>query len=141
MGLLRLAFVVVTVQGQSMAPTLKDKDRVLVWRFWPTRWIHYRQIVIVRQWKVPTQGFVFNPLIKRVIALPGDTITTFIDELPIEYRSSYRGLHDSKGQRIWHIPAGHIFIRGDNRKESIDSLTWGPIPSHHVCGIVLYKLS
>lgn len=139
--LLRVALLVVTVQGQSMSPTLKDKDRVLVWCLWPARWVRCKQIVIVRQWEVPTHGFAFNPLIKRVVALPGDTITTLIDELPAEFRPSYLALHDDQGQRIWHVPPGFLFIRGDNRRESIDSLTWGPIPSHYVCGIVFRKLS
>ncbi len=138
-GLLRTAFVVVTVQGQSMFPTLEEYDRVLVWRFWPARWLQRGQIVIVRQLGKRAEGHL--PFIKRIVGLPGDTIITSIDDLPGHLRLSLLAEHDTQGRRIWHIPPGYIFVRGDNRIGSVDSLSWGPIPFTRVGGIVLRKLS
>lgn len=136
-GLLRIALTVVTIQGQSMSPVLEESDRVLVWRFWPTRWLRHGHIVIVRQWG--DEGS--PPFIKRIVGLPGDTLVTSIDDLPEHLRPSLLAAHDTQGRRVWHIPPGHLFVRGDNRRGSVDSLSWGPIPFQRVDGIVLRKLS
>src|SRR6266571_228509 len=74
--IVRTALVVVTVQYTSMSPTLEDGDRVLVWRYWPARWLRKGQVVIVwpwlsasTSWRLMRQSEVV-PFIKRVIALP-----------------------------------------------------------------------
>src|ERR1043165_3264532 len=117
---MRIALLTVTVQLSSMSPTLEDGDRVLVWRYWPARWLRKGQIVILWPWlpasKVSkllgTPEFV--PYIKRIIALPGDTLITSLTDLPEHYRSEHRSTHDSEGHRTWRIPHRHIFVRGDN---------------------------
>jgi signal peptidase I len=38
--LARAFFFIVTVEGQSMSPTLTNGDRLLAIRFWPVHWLH-----------------------------------------------------------------------------------------------------
>ena len=40
------------------------------------------------------------------------------------------------------IPSGNWFVVGDNRGDSLDSRSYGPIPSNHICGVafkILYS--
>lgn len=138
-GLIHVAFVVVTVQGQSMLPTLDECDRVLVWRFWPARWLRRGQIVIIEHLGQRLEGY--PSFIKRITGLPGDKIITSIYDLSDHVKPSQLAEYDSQGQRIWYIPPGHLFVQGDNRLGSVDSLSWGPVPFQQVGGVVLKKLS
>ena len=38
----------------------------------------------------------------------------------------------------WQVPAGHVFLVGDNRFESLDSRTFGPVHSSEVMGRVAW---
>jgi signal peptidase I len=144
--LARVTLLAVTVERASMSPTLEDGDRVLVWRYWPTRWLRKGQIIIFWPWLpaskskrlLGTPDFV--PYIKRVLALPGDTLVTSLSDLAESCRSEQTAAHDSAGRRTWHIPPGHIFVKGDNPLGGVDSLTWGPVPSNSVLGVVVMRL-
>ncbi len=139
LALLRITLRVVIVRGESMMPALAANDRVLVWRFWPTRWLHHEQIVVVCPWGVPGDGL--SLFIKRIVGLPGETLITSIDELPEHLRLLHAPFYDAQGQRRWHIPSGHFFVRGDNRQGSIDSTYWGAIHAQRVYGLVWRRLS
>ena len=121
--LLRRVLLVVLVEGASMVPTLHYGDRVLVWRLCPHRWLHRGRIVVVEheadraraRWSSPQEPALY---VKRVVGLPGDTVQWSPDT----------------------VPAGHLFVCGDNRPGSRDSRHWGPLPLHSLRGIVLAKL-
>jgi signal peptidase I len=81
--------------------------------------------------------------VKRIIAGPGDTI--YIRDGHV-YRNGARE-HDpyikACGAALEcnyphpiKIPPGHWFVMGDNRGESDDSRSWGPIPTSWIVGIV-----
>lgn len=133
-GILRYGFLIVVVHGQSMSPTLEHNIRVLVWRFWPSCWLHRGQIVVLyhRETMMPA-GSSFGAVIKRIVGLPGDSIT-------ISFENPKHGVYDNQIAYTWQVPSRHIFICGDNRMESVDSLTWGPVLIDHFCGIVFRKL-
>lgn len=38
------------------------------------------------------------------------------------------------------VPAGTVYIMGDNRENSYDSRKIGPVPIDHVLGVVLIKI-
>ena len=129
----RASLVTITVESVSMSPTLRDGDRVLVWRWWPARWLRKGQIVVVWPWLLPGDGsrhpssWGFTPFIKRVVGLPGEVI---------------RATSSEKLQTVqtWQVPPGHIFVCGDNFAHSTDSRVWGPVPSRSVLGVVIMRL-
>jgi len=145
---IRNLLVVVTVESTSMSPTLLDGDRVLVLRYWPATLLQKGNIVIIWPGRITEPDdrsgpFNVTPFIKRVVALPGEKIVTRFDELDEFHKSKpfLRSKHDINGNREWHIPPGHFFVRGDNPIGSFDSLSWGPIPDRSLLGIVVMKLS
>ncbi len=125
----------VRVDGLSMTPTLQNGEFVLVNR-------------LAYQFGTPTRGdiIVFRSvnqpdldLIKRIIGVPGDTITigggkvvvdgTTLVEPYIKAEPQYSG--------HWAVPEGYVFVLGDNRNNSEDSHVWGLLPLHNVIGKAL----
>jgi len=127
----RRRYVVVTVEGASMAPTLADGDRVLVRR---------RRIGQVRRGDVivleppldPSGPYQPGPPasdgrhwnIKRAAALPGDPLPA--------------GVAGQDG--LERVPAGAVVVFGDN-PDSIDSRHRGLFPADHLLGVALRKLN
>ncbi|HAZ18907.1 MAG TPA: signal peptidase I, partial [Clostridiales bacterium] len=121
-------FRLVTVDGRSMNPTLQDGDRLVITDLFYTP--HTGDIVVVQR-----DGADTTPLIKRVIATGGqkldidfDTWTvTVIDfdgtehvlkEEYVNFMEGYSmavGTTFSAGDYPITIPAGYIFVMGDNR--------------------------
>jgi signal peptidase I len=130
-------FQVARVEGQSMAPTLADQDRLivnkLVYRFGAPR---RGDIVMLYYPLNPDKSFV-----KRVIAEEGDQVRVvdgrvYVNEVPMsddfvppEYRS-----HDDWGPQV--IPEGYYFVMGDHRNNSSDSRHWGFVPKKYIIGKV-----
>lgn len=142
---MRFVLVVVTVHHQSMSPTLEGGDRVLVWRNWPSRWLRKGQIVIVAPGPLQApDGSPFgvpSPYIKRIVAMPGETFTTLVDQLHEVLRPHLGVEYDQAGKKEWKIPEGHVFLQGDFPVAGADSRVWGPVPVQKVLGVVLVKLS
>lgn len=135
---IRTLLIVITVQGQSMAPTLEDGDRVLALRPLRRRWIQKGQIVLFKQADLDEEADVsfLSVHIKRVVALSGEQYHSSVN--PLGYNEYVTG----EGQAyIWHIPQDYLFVCGDNREQSIDSRNWGPLPLRNVRGIVVKKLA
>ena len=108
------------VDGPSMMPTLQNQQRLVVNRLiYRLREPEKGEILIFQYPKDPSRDFI-----KRVIAVPGDTIeikdgNVFVnDELQTEdyILSKCRGDYP----RV-KIPEGHILVMGDNRNNSEDS--------------------
>ena len=108
------------VDGPSMRPTLQHAQRLVVNKFiYKFRAPEKGEVLIFRYPKDPSRDFI-----KRVIAVPGDTIelkdgNVFVnDELQVEnyILSKARGDYPKSV-----IPEGHIFVMGDNRNNSEDS--------------------
>jgi signal peptidase I len=131
-------FQVARVEGQSMAPTLADQDRLIVnkaaYRFFEEPQIG--DIVMLYYPLNPEKSFV-----KRVIAKEGDQVrivdgrvyrndVLINDEyVPAEYRS-----HDDWGPEI--VPEGQYFVMGDHRNNSSDSRHWKWVPKKYIIGKV-----
>jgi signal peptidase I len=142
----RFAYLIVTVKGNSMFPTLEEGDRVVVLSWWPRGRLRKGQIVLFESMYavlLPPFDKSVKPgqlHIKRVVAVAGEQVTTSISDVQEGVRPRLARDHDEQGRRNWHIPSGHVFVRGDNRSGSIDSLIAGPLPLQSVRGLVLMKL-
>jgi type IV secretory pathway protease TraF len=128
-----------------MYPALRNGDRVLALRKWPETWLRRGQIVLVDPWlaSFPSKTEYLKsqkPFIKRIAAVAGETLVTSATDLSSALRPDQLALYNQAGQCVWHIPARSIFVLGDNRPAGRDSLTWGPIPSSTVLGVVITKL-
>ena len=132
-------FQVARVEGQSMAPTLQDQDRLIVNKFVYLTHIGEPQvgdIVMLYYPNDPKKSFV-----KRVIAAEDQTVRmvdgkVFVDEVPLEdsfVPQDYRG-HDDYGPVV--IPQGYYFVMGDHRNNSSDSRHWGFVPKKYIIGRV-----
>lgn len=133
-----LAFYV--VEGNSMSPTLENGQLVavnkLVYKFHPPR--SGDVVVFV------TRGDAFGPgpervFIKRVIALPGDTVAiadgaVFLNGEPLH--EEYVDVAAYDDMEPIAIGAGMVFLMGDNRRPggSWDSREFGPVPMAAVLG-------
>lgn len=117
-------FRVVNVSGPSMLPTLKSNDRVVLSScfYKPSR----GDIVVITH----TQK-LREPIIKRVIALENQTVDinfetgiVSVDGVPLD-ESAYiqNGITNQPADFKFPltVPAGHVFVLGDNRGVSNDS--------------------
>ena len=147
------------ISGPSMETTLFQDNRVLVSKLSYRLFDINRGDVVVFD-RVTTNGGTVqhDDLIKRVIGLPGDKIeikscNVFInDQLLLEpYLDAFdlgqSALEDRCRVPVMEpqvVPAGGVFLMGDNRSQSYDSRMFGPIDENLIVGrafVVVWPLS
>lgn len=126
----------VRVDGYSMVPTFQGGEFIIVskmtYRFGePSR----GDILVFHQPRDPDQDYI-----KRVIGLPGETVWVnngqvlidgqVLDEPYLNDVPRYSG--------SWSVPEGMIFVLGDNRNNSSDSHSWGPLSMNNVIGRAVF---
>ncbi|CAL9339157.1 hypothetical protein SUDANB121_00242 [Nocardiopsis dassonvillei] len=126
---LRGAYVVVTVDGQSMAPALAAGDRVLVRR--GRRGLERGAVVVVGRPREGTGWREAAPPARRVAASGW-----YIKRVAATAGERYPAAVGIDGT----VPAGHLALLGDNTG-SIDSRHHGPCPEHQVLGVVVRRLA
>jgi signal peptidase I len=80
-----------------------------------------------------------TPFVKRLIGLPGDTVTERDGYVSVDgraLREPYVSFRDHQSG-TWHVPKGEYFMLGDNRAGSCDSRTWGFVPRANLIGPVI----
>ena len=139
------------IPSASMVPTLSVYDRVLVQKaFFSWHDVHEGDIVVFSHPPLDQCGGPQEEgdLVKRVIALPGQTIyssgnSIYIDgrRLAEPYLPSYDPLGpsipDASRQHPYRVPPGEFYVLGDNRADSCDSRYWGPIEGSSIVGKVV----
>lgn len=143
-GIRTFLFAPVSVEGDSMNPTLLHEDRLILNKVGD---IERFDIVVFPSPEDPSTQFI-----KRVIGLPGDEIEyrdqvlylngneveeTYVDlsqetaEAAEFYNSDFT-LASLEGVEV--VPEGQLFVLGDNRVNSKDSRAFGFIDSDSVTG-------
>jgi signal peptidase I len=124
----------IRVESISMQPTLYPGDYVIVnklaYRFKGTP---NRGDVIVFRYPPNPEAI---PYIKRVIGLPGDQIHIADGKVYVNGQAvvePYLVVTTNRGGD-WTVPAGQIFVMGDNRNNSSDSRSWGFVPLENIIG-------
>ena len=138
------------IPSSSMVPTLGVYDRILVQKAF-FNWHDVRAGDIVVFSHPPLDhcpGPQNGDLVKRVIALPGQTIYSSGNNIYVNGRllaEPYLPKHDPLGPPIpnatrahpYRVPAGEFYMLGDNRAISCDSRYWGPIEGSTIVGNVI----
>ncbi len=152
------------IPSESMVPTLKVGDRVLVNKFIYRFTEPERGDIVVFQsvegGPLPPErnpierlvGFFRGTfggratgevpredLIKRVVGVPGDRIavrggTLYVNGEPQRELYLSKGFPDRSSSVPKRVPEDHVFVMGDNRANSRDSRFFGPVPEENIEG-------
>ena len=137
------------VNGNSMSPTLSDREYLLVEKITYNLRTPQRGDVVI--FKPPRSSERF--FIKRIIGLPGEVVeindthviiyterdSSTIGEPPITLSEPYVTHHVSTG-RTYGLGDDEYFVMGDNRPHSNDSRSWGAITKQDIVGQAWLKL-
>ena len=121
------------VDGMSMEPRVHAGEFVLIntlaFRFGSIR----RGDVVAFHHDAPTP----ETYIKRVVGLPGERVmvqngAVTVDGKPLA--EPYVQFPDRRSAPAVVVPAGSLYVLGDNRADSDDSRTWGVLSASDVVG-------
>ncbi len=145
------AFRMVGVEGTSMLQTLQNGDKVVLSNLFYTP--AKGDIVVISRTNQQFQnGDTPEPLIKRIIALAGDTVDlrdglVYVNDEPIDEPyledgtltepRSFNGITFPV-----EVPEGHAFVLGDNREVSKDSRSAdvGMVDTHYILGKAVLRV-
>lgn len=124
----------IRVNGESMYPTLKNKEIMILNK------INYR-FNDIKRFDIVVINTDEEKLIKRVIGLPGETLkyennTLYIDGQEVKEPFLKEKTEDFNLKDIGYkkIPKDCYFVLGDNRNNSKDSRMIGPIKRKQISG-------
>lgn len=138
-------------KSPGMEPTLLEGDQFFTVKSGPAATPGRGDVVVFEQ----RPGVAYP---KRIVGLGGDTVrvvdgAVFVNGSAIArgpcdeatagcvvesldgrtWRTQQTGLRAERGE--WAVPAGMMFVVGDNRDHSLDSRHWGPVPASSVKGV------
>jgi signal peptidase I len=137
------------ISGPSMETTLFGNNRVLVNKLsYRLHSIHRGDVVVFDRVTTSDGSVVHDDLIKRVIALPRDTVEIkncvvivnskpqvepYLDKQVLKFPDPVNRCRVAN-LPVQTVPDKKIFVMGDNRPESFDSRSFGPISESLVVG-------
>ena len=151
------------IPSESMEPTIRQNDRVLVERVGPRLSDPSRGDIVVfyppagadlntcgtdrpdnQACPLPSEERSDVQFLKRIVAVPGDRlrIRGGLAVVDGEVEDENVALADDECptcnlEKVITIPPDHYFMMGDNRGSSADSREWGPVPKKWITGHVL----
>ncbi|WP_034526828.1 signal peptidase I [Secundilactobacillus oryzae] len=149
----------VRVDGPSMQPNLDNNEKV--WILKQSK-IKHLSVVVFDAHGVDPSAKAKTKYVKRVIGLPGDTVSFNNGQLYVNKKkvnqnfisASERtsGTTDGSGHNSWNlqtlskrfkwgngskvVPKGEYFVLGDHRSVSNDGRYWGFVPKSKIDGVV-----
>jgi signal peptidase I len=153
------AFVVATysIPSGSMEPTLQIGDRIVVDKLaYHLHGVGTGDVIVFST--PPLENCAGPPvadLVKRVVALPGQTISLSGGRVSINGRvlpepwlttvmrtDTYPGPTDAAYalHHAYTVPPGDVYVMGDNRTESCDSRYWGPVRQSTIVGKADFRI-
>ena len=152
-----LVFESFYITSDSMAPTLDSGDRILVSKLSSGRAGRGDLVVFSRPANDSTDSE--DDLVKRVVALEGETVTfsegrVFIGELLLvePYLEEGELTRVAPGNRLFEacvnqisprsctVAPGHVYVLGDSRDFSYDSRFFGPITKRSIVGRAFWRV-
>ncbi len=150
-----LLFQAFYIPSESMVPTLKTHDRVIVNKLsYHLHPVHRGDIIVFRTPKGP-DGKPIDPtikdLVKRVIGLPGEIVSernnhVFVNGKALDESYLPSGTVSNCAAFVPQcfptgpIPADRYWVMGDNRAESRDSRSFGAITKSEIVGRVFVRV-
>lgn len=132
------------VDGASMDPTFHTGEYLIV----DELTYHFRapergSVMIFKYPKDPSKYFI-----KRVIGLPGETVTLDHGQVSIVNAEHPEGItltepyieFPKDDSSSYVLGADEYFVMGDNRAGSADSRLWGPVPKGNIIGRPILRL-
>ena len=132
------------VDGRSMDPTFATGDYLIVNKFSYIKGDPIRNTVLVFKYPNDTS----KNFIKRVIGLPGETVVMKDDVVTIINDEHPEGFVIDQSYVTYKMPGNftkklandEFFVMGDNRAESFDSRSWGPLEKKYILGKPILRL-
>ncbi len=123
----------IRVNGTSMDPTLKQNDLMILSKIGLNSGINRWDIVVVKEDK--------KHIIKRVIALPGESVAYIDGKLYINKKNveDKYSLSSTKDFDEIYLKEDEYFVMGDNRIVSADSRLIGPISKNQILGKASFR--
>lgn len=132
------------VDGRSMYPTFNTSEYLIVDKFsYRIKNPERNSVVVFKYPNNPDKNFI-----KRIIGLPGETVIIKDNQVTIINNENPEGFVLDEPYVVYKSPSyseinlggEEYFVMGDNRAESFDSRSWGPLSAELILGKPVLRL-